>query len=318
MAKFLLKECSNCHRSYPPENYFPTKSVFFKDGYLSICKDCLEALVRANSGSLEFADKVCRWADYPFLPDQWIKIYNTNKEKAFSIYFNLFSTTGYVDLGWAEIDKKMRALKEEGTLEDSIQLLKDDKLQELRKRWGLTYDEEELIYLEEIYQGFLRSYPIAGNDQIDIAKKLSCISLIVRDKIQSGEKYKDDLDGYASLMKIGNFVAKSVINAADFDSVGELFLYLEKDQGFINRFYDGANKDIVDNTMKNIQAWSRQLYTGESGIGEEIKKRIESLQIAQELESTYDELNAQDQEKELDEYEKDSYNFEEDFVPEIN
>lgn len=40
--------------------------------------------------------------------------------------------------------------------------------------------------------------------------------------------------------------------------------------------------------MKNIQSYNQRLYTNESGIGESITKRLESLQNAAEVEGYYD------------------------------
>ena len=69
--------------------------------------------------------------------------------------------------------------------------------------------------------------------------------------------------------------------------MGELCRWLEK-RGFINRFYDGETRDVVDETIKNIQSWNQRLYTNESGIGDEISQRIQALKTAAELESYYD------------------------------
>ena len=69
--------------------------------------------------------------------------------------------------------------------------------------------------------------------------------------------------------------------------MGELCRWLEK-RGFENQFYDGATRDVVDETIKNIQSWNQRLYTNESGIGDEINQRIQALKTAAELESYYD------------------------------
>lgn len=317
MAKFLLKECGNCHKSYSPENYFTTKCIFFKDGYLTVCKDCIEEWIKAQRGSLEFMDKLCRWADYPFLPDQWTRLYSTNKEKTFGLYISIFEQTGYGDLGWAALDKKWREAQSVGTLESQIGILKDEELRQLQFDWGMDHDIEDLQYLQGLYNGFLQTYPVNGADQIDAARKICEISLIVREKIKGGEKYKDDLDGQKRLMEIANFTPATMKNAADFDSVGELFLFLEK-RKWLNRFYDGVERDVVDNTMKNIQASARQLYVGETGIADDIQKRIEALKMAQSLEQTYDEHNFKEKERDLDAYDMEGFDPEEAFSEEVN
>lgn len=65
----------------------------------------------------------------------------------------------------------------------------------------------------------------------------------------------------------------------------ELVSYLEK-TGWVNRFYDGVTRDVVDITMRNIQDFCQRLYTQEPGIGEDIDKRIESLKNAQAIEDS--------------------------------
>ena len=69
--------------------------------------------------------------------------------------------------------------------------------------------------------------------------------------------------------------------------MGELCRWLEK-RGFENQFYDNVTRDVVDETIKNIQSWNQRLYTNESGIGDEINQRIQALKTAAELESYYD------------------------------
>lgn len=85
----------------------------------------------------------------------------------------------------------------------------------------------------------------------------------------------------------------------------ELFRWLEK-RGWKNQYYDNVPKDVVDETIKNIQAWNQRLYTEESGIGDEITRRIEALKTAKELEDGYyiDGTNTQD---ELDKYQNEGF-----------
>lgn len=83
----------------------------------------------------------------------------------------------------------------------------------------------------------------------------------------------------------------------------ELCRWLEK-RGFKNPFYDGETRDIVDETIKNIQSWNQRLYTNESGIGDEISQRIQALKTAAELETYYD-LNQDD--TDYDNYENEGF-----------
>ena len=96
---------------------------------------------------------------------------------------------------------------------------------------------------------------------------------------------------------------KNAKNINDFDSIGELIAWMEK-RGWKNPYYDDVPKDIVDETMQNIQAFNQRLYVNESGIGEEINRRLEALNNARVNES--DEF-VEKETFDLDQYESDGY-----------
>ena len=75
-------------------------------------------------------------------------------------------------------------------------------------------------------------------------------------------------------------------------------------RGWKNPYYDDVPKDIVDETMQNIQAFNQRLYVNESGIGEEINRRLEALNNARVNES--DEF-VEKETYDLDQYESDGY-----------
>lgn len=81
-------------------------------------------------------------------------------------------------------------------------------------------------------------------------------------------------------------------------NIMELALWLEK-RGFVNKYYDGATRDVIDETLKNIQSYNQRLYVNESSIGEEITARINALKVSEQTENYYD----TNKEYDLDEYE---------------
>ena len=84
----------------------------------------------------------------------------------------------------------------------------------------------------------------------------------------------------------------------------ELMVWLEK-RGFSPKFYNDETRDIVDATIKNFQNFNRRLYTNESGIGDEITRRIEALKSMSEMEDLYGLGSHSDDE--LDRYDNDGY-----------
>jgi hypothetical protein len=75
----------------------------------------------------------------------------------------------------------------------------------------------------------------------------------------------------------------------------------------VNTYYDNVPRDIVDETIANIQAYNQRLYTNESGIGEEITRRLEGLKQAEKLEQG-DYYSTGTEIADLDQYEVDGYN----------
>lgn len=284
--KIAFQDCKKCGRTYAIADFLPTKSFFAPDGYCPICNDCLMGLFAGveEEGIWDRADKICQLLDVPFIPARWQKMWEESGPRAIIPYCKIFQNADYDGIGWSDYQKKYEEVRADGSLaEEIIPGMAEQKLAELREKWGSNYDEEELRYLERLFTGVKNTQNINGDLQYDQALKLCKISLTIDSRIREGGDIDKLLGSYEKLVKIGDFTPRNVKNAEDFDSVGELFSYLEK-TGFVNKFYDGVNRDIVDITMNDIQNFCQRLYTQEPGIGEEIEKRIESLKTAQEIE----------------------------------
>lgn len=299
---FVVKKCSTCGGNFGPESFIKTKSFFYPDGYLPMCADCIEKLLIENDFNWEFVDKLCRYADVPFIPAEFERLHESNGSKVFQIYADVFLSSEFEGLGWNDYNEQFKRLKEAGLMEDELPILKEEKRRKLKEKWGSNYDDEELQYLENLLDGLLQTQNISGALQFDQALKICKISLNLDSKIREGVDFDKLMGSYDKLVKTAEFTPKNVKNASDFESTGELIKYLEK-RGFRSKFYDDVTRDIVDETMKNIQAYNQRLYTNESGIGDEITRRIEALKTIKDLENYYD----TGKEYDLDEFENDGY-----------
>ena len=56
---FFLKTCEDCGSSLSKDAYFLTKSPFYKDGVLNLCRNCIARLLKQHPNDLVFADKLC-------------------------------------------------------------------------------------------------------------------------------------------------------------------------------------------------------------------------------------------------------------------
>ena len=193
-------------------------------------------------------------------------------------------------------------------------------MRELKEKWGPNYDYDALMYLENLYNGLLMTQNVNGALQGDQALKICKISFELDERIREGSDFDKMLTAYDKLVKTAEFTPKNVKSASDFDSVGELFRWLEK-RGWKNKYYDGVSKDVVDETIMNIQNYNQRLYTNESGIGDEITRRIEALKTAKELETGNSYYGTDETEYDLDNYDNDGFEglFEdEEFIAEVD
>ena len=301
---FAIKQCNRCGNSFAPSNYAPTKSIFYSDGALPICNDCIELYLVDVDFDWSEVNKLCQYADIPFVPKEWERMRELNGTKAFPKYAEVFAQTEYEDLGWFDYFEAFKKLRDSGELEDELPGIADKKRRLLQERWGANYDDEALRYLENLYNGLLTTQNVNGKLQIDQAEKICKISYEIDCRIRAAQDFDKLLSSYDKLIKAADFTPKNVKNINDFDSVGELIKWLEK-KGWKNSFYDDVPRDIVDETMKNFQAFNQRLYTNESGIGEQITERLNNLKNVAliEQESYY----GTDAEYDLDNYENDGY-----------
>lgn len=301
---FAIKTCNRCGGTFAPSNFAMTKSIFYPDGSLPICNDCVELYLVDVDFDWGEVNKLCQYADIPFIPKEWERMRELNGTKAFPKYAEVFAQTEYEDLGWSDYFEAFKKLRDSGELEDELPGIADKKRRLLQERWGANYDDEALRYLENLYNGLLTTQNVNGKLQIDQAEKICKISYEIDCRIRAAQDFDKLLSSYDKLIKAADFTPKNVKNINDFDSVGELIKWLEK-KGWKNSFYDDVPRDIVDETMKNFQAFNQRLYTNESGIGEQITERLNNLKNVAliEQESYY----GTDAEYDLDNYENDGY-----------
>ena len=306
-----MQECAWCNQLLPADNFVPTKSVFYTSGLCPICNDCLRDYLVDKNFQWSYVDRLCQYLDIPFVPKEFERLHDINGDNVFPVYAAVFLQEEYDTLGWDEYHNVFLKLKEEKHIEDELPLLSEQKRAKLIERWGANYDDEALNYLEQLYQGLQTTQNIAGALQSDQAYKICKISLEIDSRIRAGQDFDKLLGSYDKLVKTAEFTPKNAKNASDVDSVGELIKWLEK-KGWRCRYYDNVTRDIVDETIKNIQAYNQRLYINESGIGEEISNRIEALERAKKLEEANDlrdELYYGEQENvDLTSYENEGYN----------
>ena len=316
----MLKDCVHCAGSFGPEGFAPTRSIFYPEGVIPICNDCIDKMIQQEGGNWQFVDKLCQMADIPFIPKEWENIAEMNAVGAFYVYAQIFLNSEYDGIGWSDYFEAFRSLRDAGKIEDELPGLSDEKRSRLKKMWGANYDDAALDYLDMLYQGLLSTQNINGKLQMDQAQKICKMSYEIDRRIEEGTDFDKLLASYDKLVKAAEFTPKNVKNINDFDTFGEAAKWMEKN-GWRNRFYDNVTRDIVDETIKNFQSFVQRLYVNESNIGDEVTRRMEALKRTSELENA-DNYYGTGNEHDLDAFEREGYeaifgNEDEDFAVEL-
>lgn len=310
------KTCKWCKRSVSINQFARANDLFFQDGLSPVCNSCINVYLKEKNFAWDEVDKICQLLDLPFIVEQVERISSQNPQSFFSLYSEIFRDKAYSKIDWKYYNTQYTELRDRGLIEEELPLIREQKYKKLRDTWGQNYSEEQLNYLDDFYQGLLLSQNINGTLQVDQARKLCKLSLQIDELIRAGDKDVEKfMSSYDKIIKAGDFTPKNVKNAADFDSVAELVLWAEK-RGWLNKFYDGATRDVIDETIKNIEAYNQRLYINEGGIGEEIGERLAALQLGEKNEEPS--IYNLDQPFAEDEYENEGWGIEDndDFVSE--
>ena len=161
-----------------------------------------------------------------------------------------------------------------------LDLTDEDKLY-LRLKWGKGYKPEEWVQLEKFYNEMMASYDIQTAGHIDTLKLICKTSLKANQLIDIG-----DIDGYQKvsrvydqLMKAGKFTAaqNKAENGEFIDSIGELVALCEK-EGFIPRYYVSEPNDKVDETILDMQRYTKRLVMEETNLSQLLEDAIKTVQ----------------------------------------
>lgn len=278
-----LKTCSKCQVNKPKEYFIEVSSWFYDDQYAPICNSCIKEYMREVEWEWQEVDQLCQYLDIPFIPSQFEKMHDEYGDEVFPIYARLFKTSEYERFGWKDYHQKYLELKTKHLIDKELPRISDTYYDDLRLRWGMNYDNEELTYLENLFNGLLASQNVVGALGMDQAQKMCKISLNIDERIRSGTDFDKLMASYEKMAKIADFTPKNAKSDSDFSSMGEVVAWLEKRE-WINTFYDDVNRDIVDEVIHSQEAFVQRLYTNESNMGEEITERIEQLKLAAALE----------------------------------
>jgi len=287
--------CTKCGIPIPANMAFRTSSLFIPSGYIPYCIDCLSEIIDVHN--LDNVDKLFQYADWPFQPNKWLLLCKGNlaPQAILQTYYKLYVAQlykeGYAEkVDWKTATKELMQLADQGKLVESLSEEKQKKYEEeLRSFWEVDaetpqYTLQQLENLQQLFQDLERTQNATGM-QTDQAKKLCRLSLDmdIAQRNHELELYAKLMNAYTALVKVAEFTPKSSQSSSSFESVGELVAFLEK-TGFINKFYDGEDRDIVDKTIKSQQIFLRRIVSGESNLSERIEQRLQRMNVLDRME----------------------------------
>lgn len=276
------KICSFCQRKKRTSEFSPTKTLIYPDGLAPICNECIMTeFEKSDKESWVLADYFCRVLDLPFIPKRWAEIELEHGSASFGYYARLMQDSKYDGLDWSTYNEAYRVLQKRGLLERELPLIEDEERKRLHVKWGISYSDYQLLRLESLFQELMRTHTTSGGISEDSAKKVCVLSMLIDERLAEGGDGVDKLiSSYDKMTKIGDFTTTNTNSAGDLSSMGEITAWLER-RGWINKWYTGENKDIVDEIINSMKTFTQRLYTHESGLSDDIDDKVQQLRLLQ-------------------------------------
>ena len=165
------------------------------------------------------------------------------------------------------------------------ELTEEDKLY-LAMKWGRFYTAADWVWLEKKYNDFMESFDIQGAARIDTLLMICKTSLKMNAAIDSG-----DFDTYQKLSRVYDAMMKSAKfteaqrkeeKSGEFDSVGQIVFFAEKEKGKIGRHEFEYEGDIIDEAINNLKRYNRELIESDTALAQQIENYLKRRASAEE------------------------------------
>ena len=280
-SEVKTRKCLKCKVEKPIENFKETPSIFFPGKRSYFCTQCLETMIKQDN--LGEVDRLMRWLDLPFDLNKWTQLYEIHKDHTLSAYFNTLLDDHYEALTWQDENERWRLARQEDTIDDEIEAVKNARIKRLKKEWSNLYKPEELEFLEGYYNEIVATQNVSTPILKQRARDLCELTLRVKKGMREGIDVKKDMDAIAAIIKDCNFTANNAKSAADFESVGELMVYYGKKGWHPN--WHTEPKDSIDFMMENIQNYLKRLVVNEGNFAEQVEDKRARYNMTERLEA---------------------------------
>lgn len=173
---------------------------------------------------------------------------------------------------------------EEVELTDVGEDLTDEDKKYLAIKWGRLYRPHEWVALEQLYTDFMNSFDIQGAARVDTLKMICKTSLKMNQAIDCGdvESYQKLSRVYDTMMKSAKFTEaqRKEEKSGDFDAVGQIVFFAEKEGGKIPRHELNVSLDKVDEAIKDLKKYNHDLIVNDSGLSQMLENLIKRRESA--------------------------------------
>lgn len=267
MIQFKIGKCPKCGKLV---EIIPSNNPVSP----GICSSCLNN--ELDYTNIKQADFFCRTYNIPFEPNKWIDLSEKCGENVYKFYVQWFLETEHDNLYykqvtadlWGKLDEEWKQCTTFEMLLSKIDRVKNTFIARNKIKWGANYSFEQYVQLENLLVSTLRANDISNPIQIDAIKKACKMSVALDKAIEDGDsKAMKDLSGaYSSFTKTAQI--DNIITEANNDvilTVADLAEEIEKCGGNFT-YYDGADRDIVDKTIKDIKNYIFTLVSESTGL----------------------------------------------------
>ena len=164
-------------------------------------------------------------------------------------------------------------------------LTEEDKVY-LAMKWGRLYSSSDWVYLEQKYNDFMNSFDIQGAARIDTLIQICKLSLKMNQALDTGDydTYTKLSRAYDTLMKSAKFTEAQNKDgdSSEFDSVGAIVAFCEKEGGFIPEYKIEASRDIIDTIIEDNKTYLQTLIHNDTNLSQQIEQFLKKKEIAEE------------------------------------
>jgi hypothetical protein len=253
------KKCPICGKNKKLVSYYTHREYIKEHGYDKICKTCVKDIATSKEGLIKY----CNMSERKFEEELWIwaenktneklkndaeynsltkiqqeKIFN---EKTVNSYFSQMNQTNWYLYVSNENQENIKTepIEVENDIEiESEPVKKSNSKKVYSSKWGGTFSEEELNYLEEQYLGFQNDYELKTKNDHEYAMNAAYSGLIVRKTREeyftgvagADKRYKEAVATYDSICTSAKFNQKTRTenSATGLGSYGETWKILEE------------------------------------------------------------------------------------------